>query len=184
LLSVLTLDKNQDNANFYLGRIADTRQDYKQAIGRYLGVQGGDNFFGAQIRAGELHGLIGEVDESQQLYATLRTFTDDKSVQIQIINAESRMLNRNDLYDKSHEVLTDGLSQYNDDPVLLYSRALVAEKLDKRDEFEADLKTVIEVQPDNSYALNALGGCIIVRVAMQNRLSYYRELMTCCQIQK
>ena len=40
---------------------------------------------------------------------------------------------------------------------MLYSRALVAERLDKRELFETDLKTVIEVQPDNSYALNALG---------------------------
>jgi len=163
LLSVVALDKHQDDANFYLGRISDSRNDYRQAIDRYKGVQGGDNFFAAQIRAGALHGQLGEVDESQQLFATLRTFTDDKSLQIEIISSESRMLNRNDMYDKSFEVLSGGLNQYNDDPALLYSRALVAERLDKRELFETDLKTVIEVQPDNSYALNALGYFLVDR---------------------
>ncbi len=163
LQAVVALDKHQDDANFYLGRISDSRKDYKQAIDRYRNVQGGDSFFAARIRAGELHGLIGEVDEGQQLFASLRTFTDDKSLQIEMINSESRMLNRNDLYDKSYDVLTGGLNQYNDDPALLYSRALVAEKLGKREEFEADLKTVIEIQPDNSYALNALGYFLVDR---------------------
>jgi len=143
-------------------RAAD-QNDYKQAIDRYKGVQRGDNFFAAQIRAGALHGQLGEVDESQKLFATLRTFTDDRSLQIEIISSESRMLNRNDMYDESFEVLTDGLNQYNDDPGLLYSRALVAEKLNKRKLFETDLKTVIEVQPDNSYALNALGYFLVDR---------------------
>ena len=163
LTSVVALDKHQDDANFYLGRISDSRNDYKQAIERYTGVQGGDNFFTAQIRAGELHGQLGQIDESRQLFTTLRTFTDDRSVQIEIINSESRMLSRNDLYDKSHEVLTEGLERYNDDPALLYSRALVAERLGLRDEFEVDLKTVIEQQPDNSYALNALGYFLVDR---------------------
>ena len=163
LLAVVALDKHQDDANFYLDRISDSRRDDKQAIDRYRGVQRGDNFFGAQIRAGELHGQLGEVEESQQLFATLRTFTSDKALQIEIINSESRMLNRNDLYDKSFDVLTEGLDQYNEDPALLYSRALVAERLGKREQFETDLKTVIEVQPNNSYALNALGYFLVDR---------------------
>ena len=175
LLSVVALDKHQDNANFYLGRISDSRDDYKQAIDRYREVQGGDNFFAAQIRAGGLHGQVGEVDESQELFATLRTFTDDKALQIEIISSESRMLNNNDLYDESLEVLTDGLNQYNDDTTLLYSRALVAEKLGKTEEFEADLKTVIEVQPDNSYALNALGYFLVDRNERLSEAEGYLE---------
>jgi len=91
------------------------------------------------------------------MFAKLRTFSNEKSVQIELINSESRMLNGNDLYAKSLEVLTGGLDQYNDNPTLLYSRALVAERLEQRDLFESDLKTVIEVEPDNAYALNALG---------------------------
>lgn len=163
LLSVLELNEHQDNSSFYLGRISDSRRDYKEAIDRYKAVQGGDNFFDAQMRAGELHGLVGEVNDGRALFEKLKTFTDDKSIQIELINSESRMLNGNDLFQESLEVLTAGLDQYKNDPHLLYSRALVAERLDKREMFESDLKTVIEAQPDNSYALNALGYFLVDR---------------------
>lgn len=163
LLSVVALGEHQDNANFYLGRISDSRRDFKQAIGRYQGVQGGDNYFDAQMRAAELHGLVGEVDEARELFARLRTFSDDQSIQVELINSESRMLNGNDLFEESIQVLTDGIDQYSRDSNLLYSRALVAERLDRREMFESDLKEVINAQPDHSYALNALGYFLVDR---------------------
>ncbi len=157
LLSVVALDKHQDNAYYYLGRISDSRRDYREAIERYQGVQSGDNFFDAQMRAAELYGLVGDVVTGRKLFGTLKTYTDDKTVQIELINTESRMLNGNDMYEESLSVLSGGLDQYNENPKLLYSRALVAERLGQREVFESDLKKVIEVQPDNAYALNALG---------------------------
>jgi len=175
LMSVIALDKHIDDANFYLGRISDSRRDYNEAIERYQGVQGGDNFFDAQIRAAELSGLVGEVDQGRALFAKLRTFTDDKAMQIELINSESRMLNGSDMYEESLAVLTGGLDQYKDDASLLYSRALVAERLDRRDEFEADLKKVIEVQPDNSYALNALGYFLADRNERLDEAQVYLE---------
>jgi tetratricopeptide (TPR) repeat protein len=40
---------------------------------------------------------------------------------------------------------------------LLYSRALVAEKLGRIDQLEADILTILKTEPDNAHALNALG---------------------------
>ena len=45
----------------------------------------------------------------------------------------------------------------------MYARALVAERLDQRDLFEEDLAKVIAAQPDNAYALNALGYFLVDR---------------------
>ncbi len=163
LTSVAALDQHQDSANFYLGRISDSRSDYHEAIGRYLEVQGGEHYLSAQIRAAELLGLVGEVDEGRSLLAKLRSTVDDPSVSVQLINAESLLLNSDNLYEESLQLLTDGIEQYNEDPALLYTRALVAEKLDRRELFEADLKKVIELQPDNSHALNALGYFLVNR---------------------
>lgn len=157
LESVLTLDKHQDDASYYLGRISDSRTDFLQAIERYRNVEGGDNFFPAQMRAAELYGVVGEVDEGRSLYKELRTYTDDRSVRVELINSESRMLNADDQFEASMQLLNDGIEQYKDASMLLYSRALVAERLDQRAVFEADLLKVIQLQPDNSYALNALG---------------------------
>jgi tetratricopeptide (TPR) repeat protein len=40
---------------------------------------------------------------------------------------------------------------------LLYDRAMVAEKLDRLDAMESDLRRVIELKPDHAHAYNALG---------------------------
>lgn len=40
---------------------------------------------------------------------------------------------------------------------LLYARALTAESVGRIDILEADLKAILETQPDNAHALNALG---------------------------
>ncbi len=163
LLQVVTLDKHQDSANYYLARISDSRKDYDEAVQRYRRVQNGDNYFDAQIRAAELLGLLGEVDQGRELISQLRSFTQEPAVKIELINAESRLLNSSDRHADAFEVLNDGLAQFEDDTSLLYARALVAERLDKQEVFERDLLKVISMQPDNGYALNALGYFLVDR---------------------
>ncbi len=156
-LSVVALKRHEDSANYYLARISDSRKDYHEAIERYQRVLDGDNFFDAHIRSAELYGLVGEVDTGRALIEKLKTYTDDKSIQIELIGSEARLLSSSDEYEEALQVLTVGLSDYEDDASLLYSRALIAERLDQRDLFEEDLTKVIAAQPANAYALNALG---------------------------
>lgn len=157
LSSAVELGKHQDSASYYLARISDSRRDYLEAIDRYQLVQGGDHYFDSHIRSAELYGLVGEVDKGRALIANLKDFSEDRSVQIRLINAESRLLNSSDQHQEAFNVLSEGLAEYADDTSLLYARALVAERLDQRDLFEEDLAKVITAQPDNAYALNALG---------------------------
>lgn len=174
LSTVAALDKYQDDANYYLGRISDNRRDYRQSIDRYLSVRGGDNFFSAQSRAAELYGVVGEIDQSRNLFAELRSLTDDSALQVELISTESQVLNSDNQYDESLKLLSDSLAQYRDDPILLYSRALLADKLGDHRMFETDLQKVIEVQPDNSFALNALGYYLVER---NERLSIAEEYL-------
>jgi tetratricopeptide (TPR) repeat protein len=53
--------------------------------------------------------------------------------------------------------LTHGLGELPGQPELLYTRALVAEELNKLDVLEADLRAVLVKKPDDANALNALG---------------------------
>jgi tetratricopeptide (TPR) repeat protein len=175
LQQVVELGQHQDTANYYLARISDNRRDYEEAVDRYQRVQNGDNFFDAQMRAAELLGLIDRVDEGRELIAQLRTYTQERSIRIELINAESRMLNSSDRHEDAYAVLNDGLEQYQDDTSLLYARALVAERLDKRDIFERDLLKVISLQPDNAYALNAMGYFLVDR---DERLDEAEEYLT------
>lgn len=172
---LVTLDQYVDEGHYYLARISDSRKEYQQAINRYEQVQGGDNFLDAQIRSAELYALIGELDRGRERIANLRSLSDERSVQLELISAESRMLVGNDRQAEAMSVLSEGLDNYPDDPDLLYSRALVAEQLDQQDIFEGDLKKVIADDPDNSYALNALGYFLVDRNMRLDEAEEYLE---------
>ena len=58
---------------------------------------------------------------------------------------------------EAHALLSSSLAKYPDSVELIYDRAMVAEKLDRLDELERDLKRVIELKPDHAHAYNALG---------------------------
>ena len=55
------------------------------------------------------------------------------------------------------ERINYGLKKYKDNGAFLYTRALVAEKVDRFDILENDLKKLIKLEPKNAQALNALG---------------------------
>ena len=50
-----------------------------------------------------------------------------------------------------------GLEKYKNNGAFLYTRALVAEKVNRMDIVESDLKKLIQLEPENAQALNALG---------------------------
>jgi len=157
LNQLLVLDKYNDEAHYYLARIFDSRKEYPQAIENYEAVEGGENFLNAQIRSAELYGVMGELEKGRERLANLKTLTDDPSLAAELISSEARMLVGNDMKAEALEVLTAGLEETPANTELLYSRALIAEQLDKREMFEADLRKVISINPENGYALNAFG---------------------------
>ena len=54
-------------------------------------------------------------------------------------------------------MLSDALVSQLDQKDLLYERALIAERLKRRDVMEADLKNILARYPDDAEALNAMG---------------------------
>jgi tetratricopeptide (TPR) repeat protein len=54
-------------------------------------------------------------------------------------------------------VYEEGLTAFTDNEELLYSRSLTAEKMGRIDMMEQDLKRILQRDPNNARALNALG---------------------------
>lgn len=143
-----------DEANYYLGRIAEERNELDKAGSWYQGVQKGENYFDAQIRLGLILARQEKVDEARKHLQSVRAKTQrEKSL---LIQAEGELLTGQKRYDDAMTVYNDALDdQYDAD--ILYSRAMLAEKMNRLDILENDLKQIIDNEPDNAQALNALG---------------------------
>ncbi|MCK5192100.1 MAG: tetratricopeptide repeat protein, partial [Methylococcales bacterium] len=76
---------------------------------------------------------------------------------------QAEIYNEQKEYQKAFDIITDALQQSPEHRDLLYTRALVAEKLDRLDVLEADLKKILLKNPDDAGVLNALGYTLVDR---------------------
>ena len=149
-----TRENLTDSANYYLGRIAEEKRLYDEAGAWYQGVHKGEHYFDAQVRLAMLLARDGRVDAARDHLRSIRPKTGQQA-QI-MIQAEGDLLIRAQRYEEALEVYTEALGdRYDAD--LLYARAMLAEKLDRLDILEADLRAILEQEPDHAQALNALG---------------------------
>jgi len=147
-------DDRYENAKYLLGRIAEERKDFNKAGVWYLSVQNGDYAFDAQVRYGM---IVSKQKSTDEALAYLRTIKSNNVTQenvlaeaiAELLVGEKRFADAMAVYDKALD------NRYNAD--LLYSRAMLAEKMDMLDIAEEDLRTILAKEPDNSQALNALG---------------------------
>lgn len=146
-----------DQANFYLANIKDDQQEYQQAIELYDSVSQGDLQFPAQLRAAELTALLGNLDEGRERLQTLGMVASNPSVQTRLAMTESRMLQNANRQGEAIEVLSEALQRFPDDNDLLYARALAFVGTGDDQPMIDDLTRLIELDPDNAHALNALG---------------------------
>lgn len=146
-----------DQASFYLARIKDQQQEHVSAISLYDEVGEGDLQFTARVRAAELTAINGDLEKGRARLRTIAETNPNPAMQPRLISAESRMLQQADQAGEAVQVLTDGLQQFPDNSDLLYARALTADSAGDPDLMIEDLTRLIELEPDNAHALNALG---------------------------
>jgi len=157
LTRLLETGRRSNDANFYLGRIAEIEGDREEALRHYRGVGDGDHFREARLRKALLLGRAGEGAAALEMLRELRRDADEPQWRMRLYVTESQVLRDQQAYEEAMELLNQGLVEQPDSSELLYARALVAERLDRLDIMEIDLRAVLEMDPDNAAALNALG---------------------------
>ncbi|MFP6782493.1 MAG: tetratricopeptide repeat protein [Gammaproteobacteria bacterium] len=151
---LLKLRARDDDANFYLGQIAESRQELGRAIELYGKVTSGSNHFQAQVRIALILSLQNEISPAQAQLHAIEVQNEEQ--RFQLVRAEGEILTQHNRHEEAMAVYDRAL-EASYDMELLYTRAMLAEKLDRFDVLEADLQTIIEREPDNAQALNALG---------------------------
>lgn len=143
---------------FNLGVVAEARKDSDAALGWYRRVGEGEYFVGAKLKTAILlTKRDGLASGRKFLRDAQESENDSPEVQTQLILAEAQLLRDAKAFGEAYAVLSAALVKAPNSAELLYDRAMVADKLDKLDALEADLKRVIELKPDYAHAYNALG---------------------------
>lgn len=148
-------EKWRGQAYFYLGLIEARQGRLHDALGWFDRVTSGPNQFDARVNAITSLATLGRWDEARARLNDMRTRYPNESLKLYLLEADL-LVKRKD-YRAAFDLLTAALREMSGQTELLYSRALVAEQLDRVDILESDLRSVLEKHPDDANALNALG---------------------------
>jgi tetratricopeptide (TPR) repeat protein len=155
LVQLLELNQHVQNAYYYLGYATAEQGKAQEALDWYLKVESGDYWSQAQLRAAGLMVKQGDFVRMQEHMRTLRQKNPQLASQLYII--EGQALTDAKLHIQAYSLYETALESSPDDIDLLYSYSLAAEKLDKLDVAETNLRRILAIDPDNVRALNAFG---------------------------
>ena len=176
LKHLVDIGQKQDIANYYLGRIAQNREEHKIAISYYLKVKSGDYVFDSKMRIAGLFARLGRVDEGLQQLELLAEKQTSWPLRVRAYLAQGEILASKQRYAEGMEMYSRALQQKPDDADLLYARALMAEKVDRIDITESDLLKLLSAEPENANALNALGYTLADRTErLEEALDYIKR---------
>lgn len=165
----IELQPENDQARLYLGQIAEQRKQYVEAIQWYSSIESAENHFEAQARLGVALARQGKLEQARAHLHNLLPRTEAQKVQLAL--AEEEMLRNAKQYPEAFDALSRVLVELPDNADLLYARALVAEKLNRIEVTEKDLRRILKKDPKNPNALNALG------YTLADRTSRYSEAL-------
>lgn len=147
--------KWRHQASFYLGKLEEKRENVQQALDWYDKVSEGPFEFEAPLAAVSLLAKNKQYEDAAKRLKLMEIRFPKQIVRIRLMQTE--LLSMQKQYEKAFQSLTDLLSQYPDEKDILYTRALMAERIGRIDVLEADLKKILANNPDSAEALNALG---------------------------
>lgn len=152
----LALGLADDSSGYFnLGRVRELAGRDQAAMRAYQKVLTGDRFIHAQIRYAFLLAKQDGIEAARQYLQTVRVTSHAQK--IQLILAEAQLLRDAAAYRDAYDFLDEQLKHNPGYTELLYDRALMADKIDRLDILERDLRRLIQLKPDNAHAYNALG---------------------------
>jgi tetratricopeptide (TPR) repeat protein len=146
---------HSDAAHYNLARAYEELGDNSSALVEYALVGPGNDYLPAKARQSELLFKQQRSAEASESLRQARDSQPDYAIQLYLIEAEAWSEQNNN--ERAWQVIQQALEQFPEDLNLLYTRAMLAEKRDNLELLESDLRFILEREPDNAMALNALG---------------------------
>ena len=163
--------RDPNGLRFTLAQLAEEQKDWPRAIGWYDSIKRGEHAMPARLRTANALAKQGKLAEARKYLQSVNAGEGDR-VQLQI--AEAQLLRDAQLHKDAFELLGKALAANPKQPDLMYDFALTAEKLNRMDLLETNLRELIQLKPDHAHAYNALGYSLADR---NERLPEARKLI-------
>ncbi|MFN2309731.1 MAG: tetratricopeptide repeat protein [Gammaproteobacteria bacterium] len=174
--TLLELGQREQEARYYLGRVLEQRKDLPAAMGWYAQVSEGEYWLEAQIRAAGVRADLGDLDGARRHVQGLRLREPRAALRLYLV--EGDLLMRADELQQALGLYNEALTGMPGNHDLLYARALLAERLDDLTLAETDLRRIVEENPENFHAWNALGYTLADRTdRLQEALTYIEKAL-------
>jgi tetratricopeptide (TPR) repeat protein len=163
--------RDPNGLRFTLAQLAEEQKDWPRAIGWYDSIKRGEHAMPARLRTANALAKQGKLEEARKYLQNVNA-GDGERVQLQI--AEAQLLREADRNEDAFELLGKALEANPKQPDLMYDYALTAEKLNRMDLLETNLRELIQIKPDHAHAYTALGYSLADR---NERLPEARKLI-------
>ncbi len=155
LKTLLGREEFRANAYYHLGEIAKAQGETELAIDRFLRVEQSELIIDARRQLALLALEQHDPEQANRWFAEARllfpSFAQD------LLVAEAQFSLAHDAPEQAVVIANEALTNDPNDRQLLYIRALANEQMDRITDTEIDLRRILEANPEDADALNALG---------------------------
>ena len=155
LLRLVRTGQRENQAQYYLGLVAEQAGDAALALREFGKVDGGYEFLSAQGRIADLIRTTQSMADARAFLSARKEVHPGLRPQLDLI--EGQLLSQSGDQDALFEHLDRAVAFAPDDLSLLYFRAMSGQKFDRLEVLERDLRQIIVLDPSNADAMNALG---------------------------
>jgi tetratricopeptide (TPR) repeat protein len=165
---LLATGRYDNDAFYYLARIADIRDEHEQAVDLYSEVTSGSNAVAAQRRASAL--MAFQLEQVDRALRHLETFgRSNPAFAIDMVQSKAWLLASLERYDESLAFYDEMLEFRPDDEAVYLGRAELLLRMGRLDEAIEGYALAVKRWPDSATALNAYG------YTLADRTDRYRE---------
>lgn len=157
----------------YSGKLAFQNKKYSEALEWFDKIKRGPLVFDASMATVSVLFEQKDFAEAEKRLRELQKKEPEQKMRLLIMEAE--LYNQQKNYKKAFGILSDALDEWPDERELLYARALIAEKMDDLETVEADLRRILEKNPQDAGALNALGYTLVDRTTRYDEAEVYLD---------
>jgi tetratricopeptide (TPR) repeat protein len=147
--------RDPDGVRYLLGQVSEAQKRWSQAIQWYEQIQEGEQALSARLRTAGAMAKLGRLEDARKYLRQVATDNPGEAVQLTVV--EAQLLRDANRHQDAFALLGAALQTQPEQPELLYDYALTAEKLERFDLLETNLRKLIQVRPEHAHAYNALG---------------------------